>query len=438
MLKYWRDLENTQYLSEDETRQCQSRKLADIICYAYENNAYYKMRLDAARVDPFKLRYPDDLDRIPILTKRDIRQYQDTLISKGFASGGLMEAKTGGSTGKSVYLYFTEECSEWRNACARRHDRWSGWEVGEPKAYVWGNPKYPVGLKNRLKTFLLSPILYLDTMAVTKDSVHQFAKEWNARKPTLLFGHAHSLYILAKAVIEHGIDEIRPKAIISSSMTLLPHERSLIERTFGLKVFDRYGCEEVGLIASECEMHEGLHINADNLYVEYLNEDGSHVAPGQYGRLVVTDLSNRAMPFIRYQIEDMAVPHKGTCKCGRTLPLMKEVSGRIADFLVKKNGARIAGISLIENSLTKYPGIEQMQIIQHDLDHITLNIARDESFEDGNVQSLVATMRTIFDSDIHIECNFVEEIKPEPNGKYRFSICHIRERVDSSFTAYSC
>ncbi|OPY91662.1 MAG: Phenylacetate-coenzyme A ligase [Syntrophus sp. PtaU1.Bin208] len=427
MLKYWRDLENTQYLPEEETRQRQTRELADLIQYAYENNAYYRMRLDEARVDPFKLRYPDEVDRIPILTKRDIRQYQNILISKGFTLSGLMEAKTGGSTGKSVYVYFTEQCSEWRNACARRHDRWSGWEVGEPKAYVWGNPKYPTGLKNRLKTYLLSPIVYLDTMAITKDSVCRFARDWKTVKPTLLFGHAHSLYILAKAVIEHGINEINPKAVISSSMALLPHERVLIESTFGLKVFDRYGCEEVGLIASECEEHRGLHINTDNLYVEYLNDDGRPAAPGEYGKLVVTDLTNRAMPFIRYQIEDMAVQYDGSCPCGRTLPLMKEVSGRMADFLVRKDGARVAGISLIENTLTRYPGIEQLQIVQHDLDHMTLNIVRDDSFGRDGVKSLASSMRGMFGSDLEINFNFVKEIRPEPNGKYRFSICQISE-----------
>lgn len=424
-LQYWHALERTQHLPEDDIRRRQLSKLAAIVRYVHKNNPYYRMRFNEAKIDPGNMRYPDDFNRIPVLTKRDIRQYQDLLISNGYQKERLMEAKTGGSTGKSIHVYFTEECSEWRNACARRHDRWSGWEVGEPKAYVWGNPKYPTGLKNRLRSLLLSPVLYLDTMAITKDSVCRFARDWKTAKPTLLFGHAHSLYVLAKAVVEHGIDEIKPKAIISSSMTLLPHERILIERTFGRRVFDRYGCEEVGLIASECEVHRGMHINTDNLYVEYLNEDGSPTAPGQCGRIVVTDLTNWAMPFIRYQIEDMAVPYDGACPCGRTLPLMKEVSGRIADFLIRKDGARVAGISLIENTLTRYPGIEQMQIVQDDLDRMTLNIVRDGSFGQDSIRSLERSMRDVFGSDLDIKFNFVKEILPEPNGKYRFSICRI-------------
>ena len=427
LLKYWQVLERTQYLSEDEIRQRQLSKLDDIVRYAYDNNAYYRKRFDGAQIDPDGLRYPDDIDRIPVLTKKDIRQHQELLVSDGYKKDRLIEAKTGGSTGKSVRVYFTEDCSEWRNACARRHDRWSGWEVGEPKAYVWGNPRYPRGLKNRLRTSLLSPVLYLDTMAITKDSVYRFARDWRTVKPTLLFGHAHSLYILAKVVIEHGIDELKPKAIISSSMTLLPHERILIERTFGLKVIDRYGCEEVGLIASECEMHKGLHINADSLYVEFLNEDGNRTAPGQHGKLVVTDLMNKAMPIIRYEIEDMAVPCIGACPCGRSLPLMKEVSGRIADFLVRKDGARVAGISLIENTLTRYPGIEQMQIVQHDLDRMTITIVRDGSFGEDSVRSLETSMCDMFGSNLDITFRFVTEIKPEKNGKFRFSICDIRE-----------
>src|SRR6202162_371026 len=425
--KYWKSVEKTQYLPVAVLKDRQWVKLKEIIEFAYRNNDYYRSTFKKCGITPEEIQSPNDIVKIPILTKKDIRENGDSLISSGFLKTKLMEAKTGGSTGKSLKLYMTEESSEMKNGCARRHDRWSGWEVGEPMAAVWGNPVRPVGLKNKILSFLLAPIICLDTMAVTKDSVVKFSDEWRRIKPTLLFGHAHSLFLLAKYVIDYDIKSITPKSIISSSMMLLPHERTVIEKTFGVKVFDRYGCEEVGLISSECEKHEGMHINIDTLFVEFIKEDGTQAKHGENGNIVITDLLNQAMPFIRYKVEDMGMPLDRACSCGRGLPLMGNVSGRVADFLIRPDGTKVAGVSLIENTLTKIPGIEQMQIIQHDLKSIELKIVAGKTFSEENRLALITYIYKIFDSNITIELNHVSEIPPETNGKYRFAISRVVE-----------
>lgn len=423
-VKYWRFLEKSQFYPEDELVSFQWHKLKFLLDYVYHNNTYYRRKFDQLNMQPKDINFFTDFRRLPVLTKKDIREAGDLLISQGFEKGQLLEARTGGSTGKSVYLYYTEECSEQRNACARRHDRWSGWEVGEPKGYVWGNPKLPTTIMEKMKWLLLCPVIFLDTMALTKEAVSRFAQEWQKAKPTLLFGHAHSLYVLAKMVAEHHIEGITPMAIISSSMTLIPHERALIEEVFQKKVFDRYGCEEVGLIASECAEHRGLHLNAENLFVEFLKQDGSPAPPGELGEIVVTDLGNMAMPFIRYRVEDMGIPSKRKCPCGRGLPLIEEVSGRVADFLLKRDGARVAGISLIENTLTMIPEIEQMQIVQYEMERILVKIVADSNLREQQRDVLLSFFHQTF-GEISIEVESVTEIQRERNGKYRFSICHL-------------
>jgi phenylacetate-CoA ligase len=424
MLKHWGALERSQLFPEDKLRALQWDRLKKLLDFAFENTPFYRQIFVHMNIQPQDIRSPHDFRKLPILTKKNIRKFGDMLISRGICKGQLLEAKTGGSTGKSVHLYFTEECSEHRNACARRHDRWSGWEVGEPKGYVWGNPKFATTIKDKMKWFLLSPVLYLDTMALTKETISRYAREWKRTKPTLLFGHAHSLYILAKMVADFGVEGITPKTIISSSMMLLPHERVLIENVFQKKIFDRYGCEEVGLISSECEEHHGHHLSAENLFVEFLRPDGQPVSPGEPGAIVVTDLVNMAMPFIRYKIEDIGAPSARKCPCGRGLPLMEQISGRVADFLVKKDGSRVAGISLIENTLTKIPEIEQMQIVQYDFDRILLRIVADCKFSDQQRDSLMDFFHQTF-GEVFVEMENVLEIPRESNGKYRFSICHV-------------
>jgi phenylacetate-CoA ligase len=422
-LEHWRKLEKTQYLPVEELKRMQWERFVDMVRFAYHENRFYRELYDAAGIKPRDIRSREDVLRLPVVTKEDIRRNYDTMISTGFEKQRLLRFKTGGSTGKSLELWVTEECCEIHNACAVRHDRWSGWEPGEPVGALWGNPPLPEGLKGRLKKLLLSPTIYLDTMEVTEKSVREFAGEWQKVKPTLLFGHAHSIYLLAGLVRELSIDAIRPRGIISTSMMLLSNERRFIEEVFGVPVFDRYGCEEVSLIASECERHEGMHINIDHLYVEFLRDDGRYAGPGETGKIIVTDLTNRAMPFIRYQVEDVGVPSDKVCSCGRGLPLMESVTGRLADFLIRKDGTRVAGISLIENTLTRVPGIDQMQIIQESMELIVLNVVPGGSFTSAAGETLCSYLEKVFQMEIRM--NLVPSIRQEKSGKYRFSICKV-------------
>jgi Coenzyme F390 synthetase len=421
---YWRELEKTQFLTEKELQDRQHAKLERLIKFVGTENGFYRERFEKAGFsisEPWTL---DDFKKIPILTKKEIRENTARMISKGYDIDRLMHFKTGGSTGKSLDIYMTEECSELRNACARRHDRWTGWEVGEPIAAVWGNPQLPTTLKERIKDTLLGPVIYLDTMCVNDASVTAFLREWESVKPTLLFGHAHSIFLLARYLRRLKIEHLRPKGILSTSMMLLPHERQYIEDVFQVKVTDRYGCEEVSLIGCECEEHQGMHLNTDHLFVEFLNEDGTASGVGEAGTLVITDLINYAMPFVRYRVEDVGVPSGRKCSCGRGFPLMEQVAGRVADFLVKTDGSRVAGISLIENTLTKYKGLDQMQIVQHSFDSFTVNFVTGDGYGPEVQKQLAEFLCSTF-GNIKIRFVELETIPPESSGKYRFSICEV-------------
>ncbi len=427
LLPYWRELEKTQYLSCAELERVQWQRLQSIWQFIWQNNSFYKKRFLEHGLTEKSLKSPEDIALLPILTKNEIRAHTTEMISDGFTKDSLLHFKTGGSTGKALDIFITEECSELRNACARRHDRWTGWEPGEAIGAAWGNPKLPQTLKEKLKNYLVQPFIYLDTMAVSSKSVTDFAKQWHNVKPTLLFGHAHSLYILAQHAENADIQEIQPKGILSTSMMLLPHERALIEKVFKCKVTDRYGCEEVSLIGCECEKHDGMHMNIEHLVIEFLDDDGGKTPPGEPGNIIVTDLMNQAMPFMRYKVEDMAIPLERRCSCGRGLPLMGKIAGRVADFLIKKDGTRIAGVSLIENTLTKINGIDQLQIIQESGEEIILNVVPGKKYSHENRDELISYFTELFDNLVTIQVVLVDEIKPEKSGKFRFAICRINQ-----------
>jgi len=423
---YWKKLEKTQFLSLKKLKEIQWQRLSNIITYVYEHNSFYRQRFEETGFHPDHLVSVGDIKKIPVLYKNQVRENTDQMISDDYNINNLLLFKTGGSTGKPLKIYITKECSEQRNALAWRHNRWSGWEVGDAIGAAWGNPPKQTSLKQKLKNILLEPYIFFDTMQVSDELTHKFAADWKRKKPSLLFGHAHSIFILAENVKRLGITEIKPKAIISSSMMLLPAERKVIEEVFNTSVTDRYGCEEVSLIASECEQHDGMHLNMEHLFIEFIKEDGTDAQEGETGTIVVTDLMNMAMPFIRYRIEDSGIPSDRKCLCGRHLLLMEKVMGRTADFLIKPDGTRVAGISLIENTLTKIPGISQMQIIQEKIDRIILNIVPSDAFNDNRKLQLKNYFDSLFKMLDGAEINIVNEIKPEPSGKFRFSICRIQ------------
>lgn len=418
-------LEKTQWYSYEELKARQWVALEKIINYAYTYSPYYKHLFLEHGIEPGDIKTYDDYLQVPITTKQHIRNNLDQFISTQFNKDQLVTAKTGGSTGVSLSLFFDERCEEKRNAAAIRSDRWAGWDLGEVKASLWGNPPKADTFKKQFRNTLLDRVIYLDTMDLNPASMAAFKENWRKHKPAVIYGHAHSIYMWAKYLKNENVSNLRPKGIISTSMMLLAHERLLIEDVFQCKVSDRYGCEEVGLIASECELHKGMHLNIEHLYVEFINDLNQPIKAGESGKIVLSDFNNLAMPLLRYRVEDVGTPSDRMCECGRGLPIMEKVEGRVADFLKKKDGSLVAGISLVERTLTQIKGLEQMQMVQNALDEIQINRVKGSEYTEQTDINLRKEFAGVFGASVQIDIVDVDKIPQEASGKYRFSICKI-------------
>jgi phenylacetate-CoA ligase len=351
--------------------------------------------------------------------------HADALRSQEYRLESLVEARTGGSTGTALTIWFDTRCQQLRNAAALRSNRWSRWDIGTKVAAVWGNPPIATTAKEKIRNLLLDRMIYLDTMRIDEESIRRFAAAWRRERPRIIFGHSHSLYVLAVFLRRLGIDHVLPQGIVSTSMTLMEPERRVMEEVFQCRVTNRYGCEEVGLIACECEQHAGLHLNVDHLVVEFLREDGSPAGPGEEGEVVVTDLVNRGMPLIRYRVGDVGVPSARSCACGRGLPLMERLAGRQADFLKRVDGSLVAGVSLVERTLTAIPGIEQLQLVQDDLHRICARVVQDDRFDSASARQLHDALRLALGEQVEVEIRRVSELTRTSAGKYRFAICNV-------------
>jgi phenylacetate-CoA ligase len=423
-LKVLRELERSQWLPQETLRARQRERLQHILAYAAAHCPYYERLFRQSRFDPAHFEEAA-FARLPLLTKSLIRSSTDELLSRQFTRAQLGEHKTGGSTGVALTTYFDRDWLEIRTADALRSDQWAGAFHGMKVAALWGNPPLARSAKERLRRLLIDRFVFLDTIDLNQRSLGEFVSAWRRERPEVLFGHSHSLYMLARYLREEQITDLRPRGIVSTSMMLVAHERSLIEQVFGCQVTDRYGCEEVGLIACECERHEGMHLDIEHLYIEFLREDGSAAAAGEEGAIVLTDLYNRGMPFIRYRIEDVGVWTQRSCSCGRGLPLMERVTGRVADYLKRRDGSLVAGVSLVERTLTAIAGIEQLQIVQPSRDEIVLNVVRATDFTAASEAALLAELHGVFGEGITFRTQFLERMPQERSGKYRFAICQV-------------
>lgn len=429
-------LEAERGLSRDERQARQLARLQAIVRHADATVPFYRERFAAAGFAPGDLKSLADLKKLPLLAKADIRERGRDLLSTAADLGPLMSRKTSGSTGVSLNFFNDDACAQWKRGVELYRNRWTGWRLGEYRAMVWGNPPAMDTFRARLRNDLLERGFYLDTLRMNDAMMDTFAAQVRTIRPTLMFGHAHSLYLFAQFWRARGLPSYRFKGIISTAMVLHDYERAEIEAVFETKIFNRYGCEEVSLIASECESHQGLHLNDDSLVVEVEPDHAAYGAhgfgPEGEGRVVVTDLWNRGMPFIRYVVGDMAVPTERVCACGRSYPLIERVAGRIADYLLTPDGDRVSGISLTENFATLIPGVVQVQIVQEKLDELNIRLVPAPEFNVDSETCLAGLVRDRFGDTMRYTIERVERILPEPSGKYRFAICKVEAPARSA------
>jgi len=278
-------------------------------------------------------------------------------------------------------------------------------------------------LWNTLRNHLLYRRLELNTSEVSQAQWERFIAEVQRVRPPVLLAYARSAVELGQEAAKRNI-ALRFRSIITTAEVLTDEHRAFLERSFGGKVYNRYGCREVSVIASECEHHTGLHVNADALLVE-IEPDAT--LPNGYGRVLVTDLLNRSMPLIRYEIGDSSRwLENQQCPCGRGLPLLADIEGRTTEFLLMPDGRVISGpaLTLIVADMSD---VAQVQFVQTASDHIELRVVPGKGYGENTRQELKRRLALYLKGAAQLDVVDVESIAKEPSGKYRFVVSRIGE-----------
>jgi phenylacetate-CoA ligase len=426
---YYRDLKQSQWLRPQELRALQEERLRRIVDHAYRHVPFYRQRLEERGLKPADVQTLDDLAKLPFLSKEDVREnlFFD-LFSDNHDYAEVQRIATSGSTGEPFVCFADRSQLEMRWAATLRSMEWTGYRFGDRQARLWhqtiGMSAGQV-LRERLDA-LFNRRIFIPAFEMSESDVARALDRIERHRPVLIDGYAECFNYLASHLKDRK-SAIRPLGMISSAQVLPDDSRAVIEGAFHTKVFDKYGSREFSGIAYECEAHAGHHVVAENYVVEIL-KDGRPARPGETGEIVVTDLNNRVMPFLRYRIGDLAVAMDPAeaCPCGRGLPRIGKIEGRIQSMIVGAEGRVVPG-SLFLHLFKDYDWIlRHFQVLQERPGEVRLLIVKGPRFEAAAFERLLEELRGFVGRGCRIDVEFVDVIPMVRTGKRPTSLSAVK------------
>jgi phenylacetate-CoA ligase len=419
-VKYQKILETTQWHSTEEILENQKKKLQHLVKQCYETVPYYHKLFKENKIKPNEIQSLDDLTHIPLLEKTHIQNKKQELISTTIPKKELYEYHSGG-TNYPINFLLTKEHNSWELAAEFRAYKWMGYELGDPCLYLGGSlngntkPNTLKRITNRLEK-----TKSINFHKVTEEEIKSIIEGIKEFNPEVIRASASSVYFIGQFMLREGLENIRPRLIITSAENLLQEQKNIVEEAFGCPVYDCYGSREFGSLASECSERYRYHITAENVLIEFI-KDGEQVSPGEMGNIVITNLRNFGMPFLRYNIGDVGVPSDEKCNCGRGLPLMHTIGGRANDFLAFIDSETDLVVPLsnpvaIAGMLYKLP-IQNFLIKQENLGEILIEIVPLTTYTQEHTKILLDHCENQLGEYLNFEVILVKDIPALPSGK---------------------
>ncbi len=439
--RYWSALDRQERTrSAEELRAEQWERLKRLLEFAYERIPFYGDKFRSASITPDDIAGPDDLLRIPPLTKDEIRQgFPDRFVEAGCAYPPSMIGHSSGSTGESVYFVRPDD----------------GWK------YAWGHELVlrPRRLRNLPVLFFTTPVCMSQSCSIDEqgtaetfrirklhripplrrldhpvevlptsrnilcasdehmDLVHRWLDAYSpcvmVVDPVYLASFARYLKRTGRAVPEVG-------AIISSYELLTGSVRDLLGEVFGCGIYARYASAEINGIAGECD-EQTMHVRGHHVMVEAIR-DGRRARPGELGKAVITDLSNTNMPLIRYEIGDIIAMGDGTCRCGRHTDTIEAIHGRAGDALRPEgpDGRRVVTPLQADEVFRGLGGVAAYRLVQTGPSQFEASIMSDSVPGPLDAEALQARCRSVLGEGCQLRVKTVDEIRPQASKKFRF------------------
>jgi phenylacetate-CoA ligase len=422
--------DDSQYWERERLIKLQWDRTCELVSYAYENVPYYRELFRSSGVHPSDIQHLDAFSQIPLLTKQIIRENNKDLIATGIEKTRMEPNSTSGSTGENIYFYNDKTFSIHKTALETRLWSWMDVGPGDRKMTIWGAPLDVSSSQKTSSTIKkwLKSMVFLSGYNLTKEDVVHYIDLMNRFKPLVIWSYPSILHHISQIMIDEDL-AYSPRAIRTGGEKLFPFQRELIEKVFQTRVFDFYGARDMRCVAQECNKHKGLHVNVESVLLEVVDEDGNPIKEGE-GEIVVTDLHNRVMPFIRYKIGDRARISSRRCECGRDLPLIEEVVGRSFDLIEFPNGNMVSGTfwTLLFRSR---PGINRFQVVQFSPEKVIIRYQPTEAFQEEFFNFFTKEIHKYSGDELKIDYFRTDDFPLTRGGKFQFVITEVNNPGNS-------
>lgn len=404
---------NKNYSIIEGEMELQLQELRKLLTYALKNSVYYQRKYGG--IDISNIKTIDDLQKLPILEKETLREnIQDVYTIQ---KKNAIEANTGGTTGKSLSVRFTSRDVQRRNAYLDAFKFRCGVNPFAEKIATFSGRTIVKGIfQQKRKIFWRENSSHrqrlYSTFHLLEENMPYYIDDLNVYTPGIINGFVSAIFQIAQFSIQNKLDiKFRPKAIFTTSETLLPFHRSVIETAFSARIYNQYASAEGAPFITEC-IEGNLHYNIDTGVIESQDFSGGP-------EILVTSFTTYGTPLIRYRIGDNVTFQSGSCSCGNCHPLVKSIEGRKVDYLYSKDGGKVS-LSQLADVIKGIPNcIKEIQFIQKELDKITIMIVADRNnYDESATEKIIDSMTYRFGHSTSLFLEFVDSIPRESSGKF--------------------
>ncbi|MFH0832607.1 MAG: hypothetical protein V1900_02735 [Candidatus Aenigmatarchaeota archaeon] len=420
---FMKQIAANEWLDRSELEEIQAEKLKRLVSHSYNTIPFYRKLMNRNKVSPDDIKTIDDIAKLPVIKKKDFKMHKfNDLVSKNVRRSDTITIKSSGSTGSpSKSLQTKESLFKQYSYIVLRRFGWAGISSRDREICMGNREITPTITK-----FEVNPnSMFLPHFFFDEKKCAEFMRMFFAFKPDYIRSYPQALAQIGRFAMDNEMD-VQIKAALVGGNMLTDNDRKTIENAFDTEIFESYMASECGLIASECEMHN-MHTYMDRVILETVDENGEDIN-GSPGSVLVTNLDNFAMPYIRYELGDMAKLGRGKCKCGRSMQIIDELHGRSVDVIVTPE-KKYVHLPYFMSLFGEYQEIMNFRLVQKDFDKVSVYIYVKDSLPQARIESLSNRLNKALDG-MRVEINAVKN-EPEIHTYRKFKYIEnlVKDRI---------
>jgi len=425
--KYKKILKDNAFIDAAEIKRIQKEEFLKFIEYAYHNSTYYRKLYGENVLSEIK--EVEDIRKLPIVSKEDLRKNIKDVYTIPKKKANIY--KTGGTTGKPLKVYFSNDDVQKKSALIDNFRNKYGYKLGKKTAWFSGKKLLNDRdiKKNRFwKHDYIHKVRYYSTFHIKESFLGYYLQNLIEFLPEYMVGFPSTMIDIAHYGIKHNIDFPKGiKTIFPTAETVTDEIREVLESYFKTKVIDQYASSEGAPFIFECD-HGKYHLEDQGGIVEVLDENDE---PALEGRMVVTSFSTYGTPLIRYDIGDRIKlsEDQTPCPCGNQNIMADRIMGRINDFVYSPKNGKI-NLGNVSNTLKGVKGMVKFQVIQNELNAIDVYIVKDASkYTEDDEKTFLKNWRDRMGDEMAINFLYVDSIATEASGKFRIVKNNIKDKL---------